>query len=143
VLAAAILHDTIEDTQTTESELEKYFGEKISKIVLECTDDKTKSKDDRKKEQIIHSSPAGHMSTAGKLVKLADKYSNLSSIISDPPEKWTAEIIYGYVVWSFAVCKNMFGINDELDNLLDEIFKKFNVTNENYEPFLETYYKLL
>jgi len=40
VLCAAILHDTIEDTETTAEELKECFGEKIASTVLEVTDDK-------------------------------------------------------------------------------------------------------
>lgn len=52
ILAAALLHDTIEDTNTTEEELEKEFGSHIKNIVLECTDNKALSKVERKKKQI-------------------------------------------------------------------------------------------
>ena len=52
VLAAAVLHDTVEDTDTTEAELEKEFGAKIKSIVMECSDDKSLDKAQRKKYQI-------------------------------------------------------------------------------------------
>src|SRR3954470_22705876 len=41
VLASALLHDTIEDTETTHDELEIVFGHEIANIVVECSDDKT------------------------------------------------------------------------------------------------------
>ena len=52
VLCAAILHDTIEDTKTTADELRKHFGEKITSIVLEVSDDKSLEKEVRKQLQI-------------------------------------------------------------------------------------------
>src|SRR5262249_38213316 len=52
VLSAALLHDTIEDTQTTEAELREIFGDRIASIVLEMTDDKSLKKEERKRLQI-------------------------------------------------------------------------------------------
>src|SRR5579863_6095940 len=49
VLAAALLHDTIEDTDTTVDELVAEFGSEIAGIVLEVTDDKSLPKQERKR----------------------------------------------------------------------------------------------
>ena len=73
-LCAAILHDTLEDTNTTAKELSDLFGEKIASIVLEVTDNKLLEKSERKLKQIEH---APHISHEAKLVKLADKICNL------------------------------------------------------------------
>jgi GTP diphosphokinase / guanosine-3',5'-bis(diphosphate) 3'-diphosphatase len=81
VLAAAILHDTIEDTDTTEAELERAFGPEVASIVVEVTDEKTQSKALRKRMQIAH---APHLSAQAKLVKLADKIVNLRDIVARP-----------------------------------------------------------
>jgi guanosine-3',5'-bis(diphosphate) 3'-pyrophosphohydrolase len=70
VLAVAALHDTIEDTETTEQELRTTFGEEITQIIIEMTDDKSLPKEERKRLQIEH---AHRMSGEGALVKLADK----------------------------------------------------------------------
>ncbi len=51
-LCAAILHDTVEDTETTPEELTTHFGEQICSIVMEVTDDKTLPKTERKRLQI-------------------------------------------------------------------------------------------
>src|SRR5262245_53251041 len=67
VLAAALLHDTIEDTNTTLDELEIVFGYEIANIVAECTDDKRQSKLERKQAQIDH---AAGLSAKARLVKL-------------------------------------------------------------------------
>ncbi|MCB1986791.1 MAG: bifunctional (p)ppGpp synthetase/guanosine-3',5'-bis(diphosphate) 3'-pyrophosphohydrolase, partial [Burkholderiaceae bacterium] len=88
VLCAALLHDTIEDTETTGDELEAQFGRAIASIVLEVTDDKRLAKEVRKQLQIDH---APHISTAAKLVKLADKICNLRDILASPPAGWTDE----------------------------------------------------
>lgn len=84
-LCAALLHDTIEDTETTPDDLEREFGPEIRAIVEEVTDDKSLSKADRKRLQIEH---APHISERAKLVKLADKIANLRDVATSPPAGW-------------------------------------------------------
>jgi len=79
VLCAALLHDTIEDTETTAEELQRKFGSKITSIVLEVTDDKSLPKVERKRLQVEH---ARHASHEARLVKLADKICNLRDILA-------------------------------------------------------------
>jgi guanosine-3',5'-bis(diphosphate) 3'-pyrophosphohydrolase len=88
VICAAMLHDTVEDTDTTAKELADIFGDKVTSIVLEVTDDKSLEKAVRKEEQVRH---APLMSSEAKLVKLADKICNLRDILASPPADWTAE----------------------------------------------------
>src|SRR3954468_17269703 len=77
VIAAAVLHDTVEDTETTPEELEREFGEEIAGIVAEVTDDRRLGKDERKRLQIQH---APHASFKAQQLKLADKIANLRDI---------------------------------------------------------------
>lgn len=86
VLMAAILHDTVEDTETTFQELEDNFGVKIRKIVEECSDDKNKSRMERKRLQIEHAQSSSY---EAKLVKLADKLYNLRDLERCRPKGWT------------------------------------------------------
>lgn len=86
VLMAAILHDTVEDTDTTFSEIEEHFGPIIRGIVEEVTDDKTLSKQERKRLQIEHAKDSTY---EAKLVKLADKLYNLRDLEKFAPEGWT------------------------------------------------------
>lgn len=60
VLCAAVLHDTIEDTETTADELRRLFGDNVTAIVLDVTDNKALAKEVRKEEQVRH---APHIST--------------------------------------------------------------------------------
>src|ERR1041385_6616149 len=53
-IVAAILHDTIEDTETSGAELEQYFGAEIRAIVEEVTDDKSLPAETRKRLQVEH-----------------------------------------------------------------------------------------
>ena len=91
VLTAAVLHDTIEDTDTTELELVRHFGKDVTDFVFEVTDDKTLPKAERKRLQIEH---AAHISRRAKLVKLADKICNLRDITASPPaDRLTQRIV--------------------------------------------------
>lgn len=139
ILAGALLHDTLEDTNTTSEELKKEFGEKILNIVLECSDDKKLSKVERKKLQIEH---ALHISREAKLIKLADKISNVSGLINNPPSTWAEKEINGYFVWAYCVFKNLRGINEGLDNRYQELVNKFGMDLENdLEDKLNMYYE--
>jgi GTP diphosphokinase / guanosine-3',5'-bis(diphosphate) 3'-diphosphatase len=80
-MAAAALHDTIEDTETTEDELRTTFGEEMSRIVVEMADDKSLPKEERKRLQI---EPAHRMSREGALVELADEICNLRDVAANP-----------------------------------------------------------
>lgn len=83
---AAILHDTVEDTDTTLDELEEHFGTEVRNIVDECSDDKSLPKQERKRLQIEHAKSA---SKQAKLVKLADKLYNLRDLEKNLPSGWT------------------------------------------------------
>jgi GTP diphosphokinase / guanosine-3',5'-bis(diphosphate) 3'-diphosphatase len=116
ILTAAVLHDTVEDTETTAEELTELFGEKVCSIVMEVTDDKTLTKLERKLLQIEHSP---HLSPEAKQVKLADKISNVSDILNNPPD-WDEERKREYIVWAKKVVAGLRGVNTELDELFDK-----------------------
>jgi GTP diphosphokinase / guanosine-3',5'-bis(diphosphate) 3'-diphosphatase len=118
VLCAALLHDTIEDTETTADELRAEFGDAITDIVLEVTDDKALSKEDRKRLQIEH---APHSSHKAKLVKLADKICNLRDIVSSPPAKWSIERKQEYFDWAAKVVAGARDAHAGLATLFDEV----------------------
>ena len=118
VLCAALLHDTIEDTETTADELRTLFGDAITAIVLEVTDDKALSKEDRKRFQIEH---APHVSHQAKLVKLADKICNLRDIISSPPAKWSIERKQEYFDWAAKVVAGARDAHPGLAAIFDDV----------------------
>ena len=120
VLIAAILHDTIEDTETTEQELVREFGKEIADIVMEVTDDKTLAKAERKQLQIEH---AGIISRRAKLVKLADKISNLRDIANSPPSDWSLARKQEYFDWAKAVVDGLRGVHPALEHIFDEAYK--------------------
>ncbi len=126
-LVAAILHDTIEDTVTSPEEIRALFGDEILGVVLEVTDDKDLPKPERKRLQIEH---APHISSAAKLIKLADKVCNLSDVLYSPPPDWSFQRRQEYLLWTEQVVAGFRGINPALEKKYDEIL-------ESGKPILE------
>ncbi|XP_061886516.1 guanosine-3',5'-bis(diphosphate) 3'-pyrophosphohydrolase MESH1 [Entelurus aequoreus] len=123
-LQAALLHDTLEDTDTKPEELETKFGAIVARIVREVTDDKSLPKQERKRLQVEH---APHCSRQAKLVKLADKLYNLRDLNRCTPVGWTAERVQQYFVWASEVVKGLKGTNSTLEDKLEELFKQRGV----------------
>lgn len=121
VLCAAILHDTIEDTQTSPAELEEVFGRRITSIVMEVTDDKSLDKALRKQLQIEN---ASRVSAEAKLVKLADKICNLRDILASPPADWSPERRRGYVEWAGQVVEGLQGTHAGLETLFEDLRRR-------------------
>jgi GTP diphosphokinase / guanosine-3',5'-bis(diphosphate) 3'-diphosphatase len=119
VICAALLHDTVEDTQTTAEELQNAFGRKIARVVLEVTDDKLLPKAERKRRQIEH---APHLSRAAKLVKLADKICNLRDVAASPPPAWSLRRRRAYFDWAKKVVDGLRGVNRRLERAFDAAF---------------------
>ena len=117
VLQSAILHDTIEDTQTTAEEIEALFGAEVRSVVLEVTDDRSLLKQERKRLQIEH---APHISTRAQMVKLADKISNVRAIELAPPANWSLERRREYLDWTEQVVAGLRGCNSHLEELYDQ-----------------------
>lgn len=123
LLMAAVLHDTVEDTDTTVEELEKLFGSEIAEIVNSVTDDKTKSKSERKQLQIVHAPTLSHKA---KLLKLADKIANMTDILKSPPKLWNRKTKVKYFEWSYEVVKGLRGTNSKLETIFDELYARKN-----------------
>jgi GTP diphosphokinase / guanosine-3',5'-bis(diphosphate) 3'-diphosphatase len=120
-IAAALLHDTVEDTGTTLVELEAEFGLVVSQLVSELTDDKSLPKEERKRRQVEH---ASSLSPRARMVKLADKTCNLRDIIEDPPAGWPLERKQQYFDWAKSVVDKIRGANAALEKAFDEAFAK-------------------
>jgi guanosine-3',5'-bis(diphosphate) 3'-pyrophosphohydrolase len=121
LLVASILHDTIEDTKTTPEEIKTEFGEDVLALVLEVTDDKSLPKQVRKQLQVEH---APHKSLNAKLLKLADKISNVQDIITFPPRDWSLERKREYLLWTEKVVAGLRGVNEKLEKQYDELLTK-------------------
>jgi (p)ppGpp synthase/HD superfamily hydrolase len=116
IVIAGLLHDTLEDTETSFEELAKEFGQDVAELVAEVTDDKALPKAERKRLQI---ETAPHKSARARMIKLADKTSNLHSLISSPPRDWSGERIREYIDWSGKVVAGCRGVSAYLEAEFD------------------------
>lgn len=121
VIAAALLHDTVEDTDTTFDEIEREFGRAVRDVVAEVTDDKMLSREERKQHQIDH---APHLSDRARLVKLADKIANLHDILSSPPDGWSTDRKLAYFRWAKQVIDPIRGSDVVLEQVFDEVYER-------------------
>jgi (p)ppGpp synthase/HD superfamily hydrolase len=117
LVAAGWLHDTIEDSGTTRDELVEQFSADVAALVIECTDDKTLPKAERKRLQIEH---APHLTGRARMIKLADKISNLRSLIYSPPDDWERERLIDYLDWADKVVAGCRGVSATLERIYDE-----------------------
>ena len=113
----ALLHDTIEDTPTTEDELEAEFGADVARLVAEVTDDKRLPKAERKRLQV---ETAPRKSDRAKLIKIADKTSNLRGIANSPPTDWDLARKQEYFAWAARVVEGCRGVNPWLETVFDD-----------------------
>jgi guanosine-3',5'-bis(diphosphate) 3'-pyrophosphohydrolase len=120
-LVAALLHDTLEDTQTTVQELQGEFGEEIGSIVMEVSDEPTLDWRVRKKLQVTRAKTA---TPRARLVKLADKICNLRSLIASPPQRWSVERRRAYFDWAREVVEQLRGTNLSLEERFDQVYRQ-------------------
>lgn len=121
VILGALLHDTVEDTNTTFDEIEQEFGYTVSQVVQEVTDDKSLPKAERKSLQIQNAPKRSHRA---KLIILADKLYNLRDLQENKPPSWTPERVKEYFKWAKAVVDKIRRTNSDLETALDRIFAK-------------------
>ena len=125
VLIAALLHDTVEDTDTCFEEIEHRFGRQVRDIVSEVTDDKSLPSEERKQRQIDH---ATSLSDHARLVKLADKTANLRDVAAAPPEGWPVARLNSYLDWGKAVVDKIRGSHAQLEALFDQAYAQGKAT---------------
>ncbi|MCW3473430.1 HD domain-containing protein [Limobrevibacterium gyesilva] len=116
LVIAALLHDAIEDCQIPRTEIEAAFGADVAALVADVTDDKSLKKEVRKQLQIDHA-PGKPMRV--KILKLADKTSNLRAIAASPPADWPPQRRLDYVAWACAVAVGLRGTNAWLEERFD------------------------
>lgn len=131
VLSAAILHDTIEDTDTKPEELEAVFGIRIRKLVEEVTDDKSLLKARRKQLQIEH---ASHISPDAVLIKLGDKIANVLDVTHSPPANWDLQRRKEYLDWAEAVVSNCTKVNTALEQYFVNVLAQGRQVLLNLNP---------
>lgn len=116
LLVAALLHDTVEDTETGFAEIEKVFGSRVRDLVEEVTDDTSLPKKTRKQRQVER---APRASSAAKQLKIADKICNIRDIAESPPADWSRERKTDYLRWTERVVAGCRGVNPKLDAIYD------------------------
>jgi (p)ppGpp synthase/HD superfamily hydrolase len=117
LVAAAVLHDSLEDTATSRQELETLFGKDVAELVAEVTDDRSLPRERRKALQIER---APHKSDRAKILKLADKTSNLRSMVESPPVDWDPARCEAYLSWAIMVAAGLRGVNPTIEAAFDE-----------------------
>jgi guanosine-3',5'-bis(diphosphate) 3'-pyrophosphohydrolase len=120
-IAAALLHDTIEDTRTTYEELRGEFGANVADVVVELTDVKFLGKKSRKRLQVAR---AGRASERARLVKLADKIANLRDLLASPPGDWSLARRQQYFDWALEVVDQLRGVNPKLERVFDRLYRQ-------------------
>jgi guanosine-3',5'-bis(diphosphate) 3'-pyrophosphohydrolase len=120
LVAAGWLHDTIEDTETTRDELVETFGERVASLVVEVTDDMSLDKPVRRQKQI---EDAPHKSPGARLIKIADKISNVRARILPDPTGAEREDLIDYANWAEQVVAGCRGGNAVLDRAFDDTVK--------------------
>jgi guanosine-3',5'-bis(diphosphate) 3'-pyrophosphohydrolase len=119
-LVAAVLHDTVEDTETTPEEIEAPFGTEVRALVAEVTDNKSLPKAERKRLQIEH---APSLSQHAKEIRIADKISNVLDVTHNPPSNWSLERRREYLEWADQVVAGCRSVNEGLECWFDEVLR--------------------
>jgi (p)ppGpp synthase/HD superfamily hydrolase len=125
LVVAAFLHDTIEDTGVTAQELEQRFGSDVATLVLEATDDKSLPQETRKALQ-VESAP--YKSERAQTLKLADKISNLRSLLSSPPANWNPDRKRQYCEWARQVVSGFTSPNRLLLAEFEKVYEQLTKT---------------
>lgn len=116
VLAAAALHDTVEDTAYAPDALRAAFGDRVADLVLAVTDDKALAKPERKRRQV---EKAPTLPRDAQRIKLADKASNVREVGIDPPADWPLARRLAYLDWAAEVVAGLRGADAALEATFD------------------------
>jgi (p)ppGpp synthase/HD superfamily hydrolase len=117
VVVAALLHDAVEDQGITADAIASEFGQRVADIVMEVTDDKSLPKAERKRLQVEN---APKKSCEAKMIKLADKISNVRAVANSPAPDWSAERRQEYVEWAKEVVAGLRGASPWLEQQFDD-----------------------
>ena len=144
-IVGALLHDVLEDTPATEHTIKYFFSQEIVDLVKELTDDKSLDKIQKKRAQV---EKAKTCSDKAKLVKMADKYSNLFGLLIEPPSRWSKEEIQGYAYWCMGLCRSgLYGVDPVIDEEMKKLFCEHGLDNDIDSDMLnqemEKYYRMI
>lgn len=143
VHVAALLHDTLEDTDLSAEKIQETFGNDVLDMVKEVTDDKSLPKEERKRLQV---SKMLSKSKGAQMIKMADKLDNIIDMKENPPTGWTPERQRGYVAWALAVTRQSKDLGILIWDSLCRVFDSFGLdpamSQEQLDELLEEYYKI-
>jgi (p)ppGpp synthase/HD superfamily hydrolase len=121
VVIAALLHDAIEDQHVKSEIIASKFGEHVANIVMEVTDNKSLPKEERKRLQIVN---APKKCREAKLIKLADKISNVRAVTISPAIGWPVQRRLDYIDWAKKVVAGLRGTSPWLEQQFDEAVER-------------------
>ena len=127
VLTAALLHDTIEDTDTTAAELAERFGEEVASIVLEVSDDPALPKAEQRRRQ---EAGAASLSYGARIIRIADKTANVRDLVDDPPSTWGVRLRREYLEWTRRVVDRCRGTIEGLERAYDDAYARASRTHD-------------
>jgi guanosine-3',5'-bis(diphosphate) 3'-pyrophosphohydrolase len=117
LIAAGWLHDAVEDGATTAEELSQNFSKRVASLVAECTDVMRLPQKERRRLQVID---APRKSADAKLIKIADKISNIRARIFPRQTAEQREDLIAYTDWAVEVVAGCRGGNAFLDTSFDD-----------------------
>lgn len=132
LIAAAVLHDAVEDAGITHDQIAEEFNPDVARLVREVTDDKSLPKEERKRLQVEH---APHKSARAKILKIADKTSNLRGILNSPPADWSVDRKREYLAWARRVVAGARGHCESLERAFDEAAERLEATLSEQAPW--------
>lgn len=118
MLIAALLHDTLEDTDATAEEIENLFGPHVLRLVLDLTTDPKLSSKEAKQHQLDH---APYMHEQAKVVKLCDRLYNITDLLNSPPPTWSQEGKDAYIAHTEKLVKALEGAAPFIENEIANI----------------------
>jgi GTP diphosphokinase / guanosine-3',5'-bis(diphosphate) 3'-diphosphatase len=122
LVLAGLLHDILEDTPVTRAELVARFGEDVTALVEQVTDDKSLERSVRKRLQVQN---APRLPARAQNLSTADKISNLRSTLTDPPVGWSYERQREYFEWAKAVVDRFPAVHPALRREFDLAYEQF------------------
>jgi (p)ppGpp synthase/HD superfamily hydrolase len=123
MIAAAWLHDIVEDTDITLEYLERQFGSAISSLVDGLTDPPHFAALPLDQRKQMQADRLRSKSNEIKIIKICDQLSNVLRVTNDPPTDWSETTQFQYVQGARTVVDTCRGLNKALDQKFDEAYK--------------------
>ena len=121
ILCAAVLHDTLENTQTTDAEIAGLLNSSVADLVLEVTNDNRLPWAERRQAQIDKSLQLSH---GARLIKLANICCVLSELLMRPPADWPLQRKRDYFDWAECVVARLDGTDRRLQTRAESLLAR-------------------